>query len=112
MWEYSKTGLVAPEVQLGRMCNWIVGPGAIQVPSVTSYPYLRVRAAFQVVRNGESEVQLERLCNWIVGGAIQVPSVTSNPYLRVRAAFPVVRNGEDKILRFFLTLTRVHPCKD
>ena len=44
MWEYSKTVLVAPEVQLGQMCNWIVGPGAIQVPSVTPYPYFRVRA--------------------------------------------------------------------
>lgn len=43
-----------PEVQLGRPCNWIVG-GAIQVPSVTSNPYLRVRAAFPVVRNGEGK---------------------------------------------------------
>ena len=34
MWEHSETKLVAPEVQLGQMCNWTVD-GTTQVPSVT-----------------------------------------------------------------------------
>jgi hypothetical protein len=55
MWEYRKTKLAVLEVQLGQMCNWIVG-GAIQVPSATSNPYLRVRAALLVRRNDEDEI--------------------------------------------------------